>query len=124
MDIETKVNIANTKAFIAARPVSVTLIPHGRVRTPAGGFKEDDGEPRAPQTFRIIETGIQTTPAMTATEDGEMRVVLFWMLGMPDAKVARHDWWIDSVDGREMEIADIVRSNGYEVRLVVIERGR
>jgi hypothetical protein len=124
MDIETRVNIANTRHFIAAKPVSVVLIPHGRVRTPAGGYKEEDGRPRAPQTFRIIETGIQTTPAMVAGQDGEMRVVLFWMLGLPDAEVARNDWWVDSVDGREMEITDIVRSNGYEIRMVVTERGR
>ena len=120
--IELQINRENTAAFIAAKPVMLTLTPRKKVRQNAGGFKFENQEPRAPQQLRIIETRSETTPPQVKVQDGTLRDVAFWLLGPWDAHVEQYDHWF-AADGRHWSVADVVRSNEYEVRGVVVEYG-
>lgn len=121
---ETDIHRKNTLAFIAANPTVVTLIPiQEKTRTASGGWTTADAPARAPQTMRIIEPGARTTPATVKLQDGTERVVSFWLLGAHDALVAVGDHWTEA-DGRSWEVGDIIRSNHYETRALVAERGK
>jgi len=121
-DVELEIQTYLTNEFISCKPTVVTLIPVVKERTPAGGYRKADGAPRVPQTFRIIETGTEKTPPQVKLQDGTLREVAFWLLGDPGVIVAKDDHW-ESEDGRQWRVADIVRSNIYEVRAVVVEDG-
>ena len=121
--VELKINRDNTTAFIAVKPSSVVLIPQEKVEQPSGGYKLVDGEPRRQQTFRIIELGMHQTPPIITLTDGKQRAVDFWLLGEWDADMAVDDHWM-AEDGREWLVGDIVRSNHYETRGLVVERGK
>lgn len=119
---ELAVHRENTLAYIAANPTTVTLTPiDTKERTPAGGWKEVPGEPRQPQTMRIIEVSARSEPATVKLQDGTERVVSFWLLGAHDAVVEVGDSWTEGT--REWEVGDIIRSNHYETRALVAERG-
>ena len=119
---ELAVHRKNTLAFIAANPTVVTLIPiQEKVRTASAGWTTQDADPRVPQTMRIIEPSSRSIPATVKLQDGTERVVSFWLLGAHDALVAVGDHW--DADGRSWEIGDIIRSNHYETRALVAERG-
>jgi hypothetical protein len=120
--IELEIHRANTLAFIAAKPTSVTLIPiASKTRKPSGGYTVTDGTARDPQQMRIIELGARGEPATVKLQDGTEREVNFWLLGAHDAAVAIGDHWTEGV--RVWEIGDIIRDNQYEVRALVAERG-
>lgn len=119
---ELQIHRENTTAYIAANPTSVQLIPIAtKERTASGGWKVTDGTPREPQTMRIIEVSARTEPATVKLQDGTERTVAFWLLGEHDAEVAVGDHW--EADGRKWEVGDIIRSNHYETRALVAERG-
>jgi hypothetical protein len=122
--LELEMHRENTLAFIAANPVEVVLTPIAtRVRTASGGWVESDGTPRSPQIMRIIELGARGEPATIKLQDGTERNVDFWLLGAYDAAVEVGDHWT-AEDGRDWEVGDIIRSNGYETRALVAERGK
>jgi hypothetical protein len=121
--IELEVNTENTAAFIAAKPVQIVLTPVTRARTNAGGFKSTDGDPRPSQQFRIIELGTQSAPPQIKVQDGTLRAVNFWLLGLPSSAVAQWDHWVDAGTQRHWLVADVIRSNEYETRAVVVEYG-
>lgn len=121
--LELRIHRANTKSFIDERPVAITLIPRRRERTAGAGWKYSDLPPRRPQTFRIIELGMTSSPPVVELTDGTSRQVNFWILGEHDAVLEKDDYW-ETADGRFWSVADVIRSNQYEVRGVVIERGR
>jgi hypothetical protein len=120
---ELKMHRVNTTAFIGHRPTSVILVPIEKVDTPAGGYKVNDLPPRDPQTFRIIELGQSSTPPVLQLTDGSQREAEFWLLGEHDAQIAIGDHWT-AIDGRHWEVGDLVRSNDYETRALVAERGK
>lgn len=120
---ELDIHRRNTSAFIDVKPSVISLTPDARVRTAGGGWKYDEGVLRAPQKFRIIELGgNQSIPVVTLT-DGQQREATFWLLGEHDAIVERDDFWV-AEDGREWRIGDVVRTNEYEMRALVVERGK
>lgn len=122
--VELEIHKANTRAFIDVKPSVLALTPKtDRVRTAAGGWKDADAAPRQPQTFRIIELGTRAGRQEIKLQDGSLREVVFWLLGEVDAQIDVDDWWT-AEDGRLWQVADIVRSNGYETRAPVVERGR
>jgi hypothetical protein len=121
--VELRINRENTTAFIAVKPSEIALVPQTKVDQPSGGWKLVDGEAKAPQTFRIIELGMQTTPPIITLTDGKQRAVEFWLLGEWNANMAVDDHWL-AEDGREWLVGDIVRSNQYETRGLVVERGK
>jgi len=120
---ELKYHRLNTTSFIEVKPVSIVLIPQAKVPQPSGGYKMVDQDPRAPQTMRIIELGMHQTPPIITLTDGKQRAVDFWLLGEHDADMAVDDHWM-AEDGREWLVGDIVRSNQYETRGLVVERGK
>lgn len=120
--IELELQKANTKAFIDAKPSVVVLTPRTRERTKSGGFSYVLGTPRAPQTVRVIELGMTSSAPVVQLTDGSQREQTFWLLGESDAVFAVDDVWSD--DGRDWQITEVVRSNQYEQRAVVVERGR
>lgn len=119
--VELDIQSANTVAFIAERPVSLTLTPTEKTRTPAGGWKKTEGTARSAQTFRIIEPSIRTTPPQVKLQDGSLREVAFWLLGAVGTIVEQDDHWTDGM--RKWLVADVIRDNGYEVRAIVVEDG-
>lgn len=122
--VELQINRENTAAFIAANPVVLTLTPRTKERTPAGGFKTIIGTPKDPQQLRIIETTGRTAPPQVKTQDGQLRDVAYWLLGPWDAKMQKGDTWpADDGTGRIWYVADVIRSNQYEVRGIVVEYG-
>lgn len=120
---ELKLHRANTTAFIAVKPTSIALTPQDKVPTTGGGFKLVDQFPRTAQTFRIIELGANQAPPIVVLTDGKQREAAFWLLGEWNANLAVNDHWM-AEDGREWLVGDIVRSNQYETRGLVVERGR
>ncbi len=122
MDEQT-VNRLNTKAFIDVRPSEIILTPRVREKTVGGGWKYEEQAPRPPQTFRIIELGMNTTPPILTLTDGKQREAEFWLLGEWDAAVDIDDIWT-ATDGRVWQVGDIIRDNGYETRALVTERGK
>lgn len=121
--IELDMHRRNTEAFINAKPVSIILTPQVKTRQASGGYKLADGVARAPQTFRIVELGLNQTPPILQLTDGKQREAEFLLLGLHNASIAIDDYWTAS-DGREWLVGDIVRSNLYETRALVTERGR
>lgn len=119
---ELEINRKNTIAFIAARPSEIVLTPRTKKETDGGGWAWEIGSPRDPQTLRIIELGMQSTPPILELTNGKQRKVDFWLLGPFGAVIERGDFWIAD-DGRVWEVGDVVRDNGYEVRGLVAERG-
>lgn len=120
--VELDIHRKNTTAFIAVKPSVIALVPQDKVRKPAGGYAIVQRDPRAAQTFRIIELGTVQTPQVLNLTDGKQREAQFWLLGEFSAQMATGDFWL-SEDGRSWEIGDIVRENGYEQRGIVAERG-
>jgi hypothetical protein len=121
--IELDIQRQNTAAFIAVKPTTITLTPREQERVPSGGYKYVDQVPRFPQTFRIIELGMQSTPPILQLQDGTQRQMRFWLLGPYDAVIEPLDWW-ETDDGRFWQIGDVVRENEYEQRGLVVERGK
>jgi hypothetical protein len=121
--VELDLHRKNTTAFIAVKPTTVALVPQDKVSQPSGGYKMVDQPARDPQTFRIIELGMNTTPPILVLTDGKQRKVEFWLLGEWDANMSVNDHWM-AEDGREWVVGDIVRSNQYETRGLVVERGK
>lgn len=130
VDKELEVNRKNTSAFIAVKPTTIALCPRKRIATPGGGFKYEDQPLRAPQTFRIIELGMQTTPPILTLTDGKQREAEFWLLGEWNAEVQIDDYWTEFANNntgrtdRTWIVGDVVRTNFYEVRALVAERGK
>ena len=120
--MELRIHRANTTAFIAVKPSTIVLQSiETKERTKSGGFKRIQGGPREPQVFRLIELSGTNIPIQQAT-DGEQREEEFQLLGDWDAQVELDDWWMAD-DGRSWRIREIKRSNQYEVRAMVVERG-
>ncbi|QNN98586.1 head-to-tail stopper [Microbacterium phage MortySmith] len=120
---EQDVNRLNTWHFILARPSQIILTPRKREKTTGGGWKYEELPPRQPQTLRIIELGMNTTPPILTLTDGKQREAEFWLLGPWDAQIEIDDIWT-ATDGRVWQVGDIIRDNGYETRALVTERGK
>lgn len=125
---ELELHRLNTEAFINVKPTAIALIPQTKVETASGGYKFQDGPTRDPQVFRIIELGANQAPPIVRLTDGTQREASFWLLGKFDAAVQIDDRWdaVDPATGRLRKwlVGDIVRPNGYEVRGLVVERGK
>lgn len=122
---ELKVNRRNTSAFVAERPVTITLTPQRRVRTATGGFEIAPDPDRAPQTFRVIDltTGYATQRMPPQrTLDGIERSAEFMLLGEWGTLLERFDTWEDG-DGSRWEITSVYPDNDYERRAVVVRHG-
>lgn len=122
-DNELRLNIKQTKAFIAANPVQLRLIPRLRVNSGSGSRLEDQA-PRAEQTFRLIDQTrtFGPEPGTQLTGDGQQRKAEFQLLGEPGVEVGMYDYWLDT-KGTKFEVVNLVYDNPYEVRAQVVRYG-
>lgn len=113
---------ANTAAFIAANPTVLILIPRTRQKD-GSGSRFVNGEPRAPQSLRLIDqsTSRNVIPGLVQTSDGRERLVDFMLLGPYNADIRRWDYWTDA--SGTWEVAEIYPDNQYEVRAAVVRHG-
>jgi hypothetical protein len=123
MSIETelRINRKNTIAFIAARPVTVVLVPVEKVKTASGGTRLQDLPPRAAQVFRLLDQNSTTgnVPGILTALDGRQLKAVFQLLGAYDSEMAVGDHWAG--EGKERyEIGELLPYNGYERRAQVI----
>lgn len=109
-----------THAFILTQPVEITLTPRAKVKMPAGGFVWQEGDPRAPQTMRLIEPS-NSAPKPTVTADGIEREVTFFLLGEWDATIGLFDIFTHA--GYDWEIVQLAHHNGWETRASVARYG-
>jgi hypothetical protein len=113
-----------THQFILTQPVTLVLQPRQRVRTPSGGWQWQNTVPRAPQVMRLCEpsTVDQIMPsAPTAAQDGQVRKVVFMLLGEWDSTIGRDD--VFTLDGAQYEVAEVAVFNGWEQRASVVRYG-
>ncbi len=105
-----------TAAFIADDPTTAALIPVARVKTAAGGFTEQDGTPRASQTFKLSLTNFDTQPTVTVA--GVERIVSYHLIGPHDMQIAVGDYWIDA-DGTRLDVVAMSEGWGYMVKALI-----
>lgn len=102
---ELSVQRANTKAFIAADAVQVTLIPRNKEQLPSGGFRFQNGLPRTTQTMRIIPITDVVQPVQD--ENGVDIAPSFVLMGAHDAEMERFDVFVR--DGVKYQILTPIR---------------
>lgn len=113
-----------THQFILTQPVTLVLQPRQRVRTASGGWQLQNTVPRAPQVMRLCEpsTVDQIMPAVPmAAQDGQVRKVVFMLLGEWDSVIGKDDTF--TLDGAEFEVGEVAIFNGWEQRASVIRHG-
>lgn len=120
---ELKLNRANTLAFIAADPLTLTLQVRGSARTASGAYAWEGQAERQPQAFKLILQSPAGGSIEQRTEDGTERQVDYILLGAWDAQIAVSDYWDDEA-GQRWEVKAIVPRNGYETRAVVEAHGK
>lgn len=104
---------ALTLWFIQDDPTTLQLVPVSRVTTPSGGFTEVDGEPRAPQTVKMILLAYDQRPTLTVA--GVERIIDYHMLGRWDMEAAVGDYWIDE-EGTRWDIVGFSEGWDYETK--------
>lgn len=120
---ELRAKRKQTSSFIAAGPLSVTLTPSKRTKTPTG-YTSVAGTPRPAQRMRLIDqstTLVGNTPGRLRSAMGEERKITHQLLGEYDALMAVGDFWLDG--GARYEIDELLPDNGYERRAKVIRYG-
>jgi hypothetical protein len=104
-ELEIQVQRRNTAAFVMADPLTLVLTPHTRTSTAAGGFRLDEGEPREPQTFRLIPA--EDTAPEVSNSNGRMSEPTYTIMGLWNADMDQWDTF--SLNGNVYEIASPVR---------------
>lgn len=111
-----------TRMFIEDDEAVVTLIPHTRVQTPSGGFKESQGQPKEPQSVKLIYQVAKGEPDGTA--DGAVSRQSIVLVAAHDADVDQGDifFWPPGSSYR-MVVTGIHPKNGYELKADVVAYG-
>lgn len=107
---------AQTAAFIADDPTTAQLIPVTRVMQPNGGFQEQEGTPRAPQTFKLSSLSYDQRP--TTTVAGVERIADFHLIGPHDMQIAVGDYWI-AEDGTRYDVIGFTEGWNYETKAFI-----
>lgn len=118
--VELKVLRRQTRYFIHTDPSVITLTPVKKTKNASAGFTRTDLLPRPPQTFKVITLNENAKP--TIVQDGVERLVDFQLLGEWTAQMDVGDYWRDS-EQLKYEIVELVPSNLYEVRGMVVKHG-
>lgn len=119
---ETLANRALTDAFIATRPITVTLTPYAPVRSATGALILTAQTSRAPQVMRIVELGRSSANSLVQpTGDGEQLESTFQLLGVWNSIMDTHDRFV--LDGRQCVINAILMDNPWERRAEVTRYG-
>lgn len=104
-----------TTAFIADDPTTAQLIPVNRVKV-NGAFQEQDGTPRAAQTFKRVLLAFDQRPTITIA--GVERVIDYHLVGPHDMDIAVGDYWVDAA-GTRYDIVGLTEGFGYETKAFV-----
>lgn len=107
---------AVTAAFIANDPTTAALIPTTRVKTTGGGFTEQVGTPRAPQTFKLSLLAYDQRPTVTLA--GVERVIDYHLIGPHDMIVEVGDYWIDG-EATRYDVVGFSEGWEYETKAFV-----
>lgn len=107
---------AATMAFIRDDPTTATLIPVSRVKTPGGGFTEQEGAPRPEQTFKLSLLAFDTLPTITIA--GVERVISYHLIGPHDMRIAVGDYWVDA-DGTRWDVVGFTEGWGYMIKALI-----
>lgn len=122
-EAERRVQQRLTEALIAANPTTVTLTPHERVRTDAGGFTWEPREPRDPVTVHLAEPGAGGI-RRSRTVDGVEYEVDYLLVAQPGTPIAARDTFTlpgdDPAGG--YQVLYVYPPNGYETRAEVTRR--
>lgn len=105
-----------TAALIADDPTTATLVPVTRVRTASGGYVEQDGTPRDPQTFKLSLLAYDQRPTITVA--GVERLMDYHLIGPHDMQIGVGDWWTDE-QGTKYEVAGFTEGWEYETKAFV-----
>jgi hypothetical protein len=107
---------AMTAGFIKDDPTTASLIPVTRVRTASGGFTEQEGVVRAPQTFKLSLLAYDQRP--TTTFSGVERVIDYHLIGLWDMEIAVGDYWIDPA-GTRLDVVGFSEGWDYETKAFI-----
>lgn len=107
---------AVTAAFIADDPTTAALTPVSRVATATGGFEEQEGAPRAPQTFKMSLMAFDAQPTITVA--GVERLISYHLIGPHDMLIAVGDYWIDG-DGTRWDVVGFTEGWNYMTKALI-----
>ena len=107
---------AGTAAFIADDPTTAQLIPVTRVSQPNGGYQEQPGTPRVPQTFKLSLLAYDQRPTITIA--GVERIADYHIIGPHDMAIAVGDYWVDAA-GTRYDVISLVEGWDYETKAIV-----
>lgn len=116
------VNRELTKWFISQNPVTVSLVPKGRQKSPSGGVKLVSLQAKPPQTVTFSQQGGSLVSLKTA-EAGLNRRFEFVMIGEHDADFDVDDVFTDE-KGHKWVILALEPFNGYEQKAYVVAYGK
>lgn len=107
---------AATLAFIRDDPTTAALIPVTRVKTPTGGFTEQEGAARPEQTFKMSLLAFDAQPTITVA--GVERVISYHLIGPHDMQIATGDYWLDA-DGTRWDVVGFTEGWGYMTKALI-----
>src|SRR3954447_8578303 len=123
LQAELRANRRNTSAFIASRPLRLTLTPVLLSKTGSGGIQSIPQRSRSVQTMRLIDQSSAggNVPGLNRAGDGAQRKITHQLIGAYDSEMAVGDFWL--ADGARYEITELLPYNDYERRAMVTRYG-
>lgn len=109
-------NRATTAAYIDSDPTTIALIPLVATQTDRGTVTTGPGEPREPQTFKVITVSSEQQ-GPTVTVNGVQRIIDHVLMGTHTATVSVGDHWV--ADGKHFEVAMLGEGYGYMTKALV-----
>lgn len=118
-DVERRIGIKNTLAFIRANPTEVILYRPQKAQTAAGGVKKIDPLLLSPQECRIVPmSGLVWDRSRTTPDEGLIDDVTMQLIGLPELDVQKNDYF-EADDGGYYLVTHVSPVTGYrkEARL-------
>lgn len=115
-------NRVATEWFIQSDPSIVVFTPNERVRSSSGAYRTVQGEPKPPQTVKVIFQ--EARGEAERTSDGQVRKHDVVIVGEYDADIDEGDTfhWPPG-DSKKWVVKGIHPSNGYELKADVVAYG-
>lgn len=118
---ELAVQQANTRMYIEADPITITLNYAALLDTGSGGRRRGPTSTRPPQTVRLVPQGASGNLAERQMLDGQMVQVHYHLVGESDIEIERGDWFF--LNGHKHEVVWVTHPGGYETKAEVTDRG-
>lgn len=115
-------NRVATHLFIESDPSVVVFTPNERVKSPSGAYKSVQGDPKPPQTIKVIFQ--EARGEAERTSDGQVRKHDVVIVGEYDADIDEGDTfhWPPG-DSKKWVVKGVHPFNGYEVKADVVVYG-